>query len=143
MNTCVHAHGNNVEFFMEVSHKNKYPLIQIHCITKIMCQDLPLGFLDCLFGMCSAKTENLAVVQFTFFYWNIKSFSNFLHSLAIQIVYFVEFSELLEYQKYGGYSDCYRLFCFWQILFLMHSLLVLMKLSIFISGLSHEKVILQ
>ena len=37
-------------------------------------------------------------------------------------------------------TDCsvFERFCF-----LMHSLLVLMKLSISISGLSHEKVILQ
>ena len=33
-----------------------------------MCQDLPLGRLDCLFGVCSAKTETLGVVrEFTFF----------------------------------------------------------------------------
>lgn len=53
------------------------------------------------------------------------------------------FEELFKYQKYGECSDYYRLFCFRQILFLMHSLLVLMKLSIYISGLSHGKVILQ
>ena len=52
-----------------------------------------------------------------------------------------EIASLIE--KYGECSDYYRLFCFRQILFLMHSLLVLMKLSIYISGLSHEKVILQ
>ena len=51
--------------------------------------------------------------------------------------------EFFTYQKFGECSDCYRLFYFRQILFLMHSLLVLMKLSINISGLSHEKVILQ
>ena len=51
--------------------------------------------------------------------------------------------DFFKYQKYGECSDYYRLFCFRQILFLMHSLLVLMKLSIYISGLSHEKVILQ
>ena len=33
-----------------------------------MCQVLVLGWLDCLFDMCSAKTETLAVVrEFTFF----------------------------------------------------------------------------
>ena len=53
------------------------------------------------------------------------------------------FSEFLVYQKYGECSDYYRLSCLRQILFLMHCLLVLMKLSISISGLSHEKVILQ
>ena len=56
---------------------------------------------------------------------------------------FIILVEFFKYQKYGECSDCYRLFCFRQILFLMHSLLVLMKLSIYISGLSHEKVILQ
>jgi hypothetical protein len=53
---------------MEVSHKNNYPLVQILCIIKIMCQDLPLGCLNCLFGVCGAKTETFAVVrEFTFF----------------------------------------------------------------------------
>ena len=51
--------------------------------------------------------------------------------------------EFFKFHKYGECSDYYRLFYFRQILFLMHSLLVLMKLSIYISGLSHEKVILQ
>ena len=51
--------------------------------------------------------------------------------------------ECFKYHKYGECSDYYRLFCFRQILFLMHSLLVLMKLSIYISGLSHVKAILQ
>ena len=55
-------------------------------------------------------------------------------------LFFLILVELLEYHKYGDCSDCYRLFCFRQILFLMHSLLVLMKLSIYISGLSHKKL---
>ena len=58
-------------------------------------------------------------------------------------LFFLILVEVLEYHTYGECSDYYRLFCFRQILFLMHSLLVLMKLSIYISGLSHEKVILQ
>ena len=33
-----------------------------------MCQDLPLGCLNCLFGVCSAKTETFAEVhEFTSF----------------------------------------------------------------------------
>ena len=55
-------------------------------------------------------------------------------------LFFLMFAEFFKYHKYGECSDCYRLFCFRQILFLMHSLLVLMKLSIYISGLSHEKL---
>ena len=46
---------------------NNYPLVYIHCIIKIMCQALVLGWLDCLFTMCRTKTETLAVVhEFTF-----------------------------------------------------------------------------
>ena len=33
-----------------------------------MCQDLPLGCLNCLFGVCDAKTETFPVVfEFTYF----------------------------------------------------------------------------
>ena len=64
-------------------------------------------------------------------------------SYYTNFLFFIIVVEYFKYQKYGECSDCYRLFCFRQILFLMHSLLVLMKLSIYISGLSHGKVILQ
>ena len=64
-------------------------------------------------------------------------------SLYTNFLFLLIFAEFFKYQKYGECSDYYRLFCFRQILFLMHSLLVLMKLSIYISGLSHGKVILQ
>ena len=47
---------------------NNYPLVYIHCIIKIMCQALVLGWLDCLFTMRRTKTETLAVVhEFIFF----------------------------------------------------------------------------
>ena len=59
------------------------------------------------------------------------------------VLFFLILVGFCKYHKYGECSDYYRLFCFRQILFLMHSLLVLMNLSIYISGLSHEKVILQ
>ena len=67
----------------------------------------------------------------------------FALSLCTNVLFFLIFLEFFKYHMYGECSDYYRLFCFRQILFLMHSLLVLMKLSIYISGLSHEKVILQ
>ena len=67
----------------------------------------------------------------------------FALSFNTNFLFFIIVVEFSKYHKYGESSDCYRLFCFRQILFLMHSLLVLMKLSIYISGLSHEKVILQ
>ena len=67
----------------------------------------------------------------------------FALSFYTNFLFFLILEEFFMYHKYGECSDYYRLFCFRQILFLMHSLLVLMKLSIYISGLSHGKVILQ
>ena len=67
----------------------------------------------------------------------------FALSFYTNCLFFLILVEFFKYHKYGECSDYYRLFCFRQILFLMHSLLVLMKLSIYISGLSHGKVILQ
>ena len=67
----------------------------------------------------------------------------FALSFYTNCLFFIILAELFNYQKYGECSDYYRLSCLRQILFLMHSLLVLMKLSIYISGLSHEKAILQ
>ena len=49
-------------------------------------------------------------------------------------------SEFLELQKYDVNSDLYRLFCFRQILFLLHSLLILMNLWIVSGGMSHGEV---
>ena len=64
---------------------NNYPLVYIHCIIKIMCQALVLGWLDCLFTMCRTKTETLPVVRdFTFFYWKVKWVWNFLHITSVQ-----------------------------------------------------------
>ena len=40
--------------FHEDSHKNNYPLVQFHCIMKIMCQGLPLGCLHLLDGLYGA-----------------------------------------------------------------------------------------
>ena len=54
--------------FHESFSVNNYPLVYIHCIIKIMCQALVLGWLDCSFTMCRTKTETLAVARdFTFF----------------------------------------------------------------------------
>ena len=67
----------------------------------------------------------------------------FALSCCTNCLFFLILVEFLEYHRNGECSYYYRLFCYRQILFLMHSLLVLMKLSIYISGLSHGKVILQ
>ena len=90
------------------------------------------------------KTETLVVVRdFKFSTGTSNSSDSFCNVFIYNFLFFLILVEFLEYQRYGECSDYYRLFCFREILFLMHSLLVLMKLSIYISGLSHEKVILQ
>ena len=81
--------------------------------------------------------------DFSFFTGTSNGFETFCTVFLYKFFIFSNFSEFLEYQRYGKFSDYYRLSCLRQILFLMHCLLVLMKLSISISGLSHGKVILQ
>ena len=118
-------------------------MLLLSLIIKIMCQGLPLGCLQCLL-VCTVQDRNFGCsARFYIFSWNVKWFLFFLHCIYIQIVYFLILAEFFKYQKYGECSDYYRLSYLRQILFLMHSLLVSMKLSISISGLSHGKVILQ
>ena len=109
-----------------------------------MCQDLSLGCLQCLL-VCAVQNRNFGYsARFYIFLLEcqtvLKLFALYLFTILLSLIILEEF---LEYKKYGECSDYYRLSCLRQILFLMHSLLVLMKLSISISGLSHGKVILQ
>ena len=94
-----------------------------------------------LVGLCGAKQKlwlSCAILHF------LLERQTVLKLLALSFytncLFFLNFSEFLEYQKYGECSDYYRLSCLRQILFLMHCLLVLMKLSISINGLSHKKL---
>ena len=48
----------------------------------------------------------------------------FALSFYTNFLFFLILAEFFKYHKYGECSDYYRLFCFRQILFLMHSLLV-------------------
>ena len=88
------------------------------------------------------KTETLAVVR-DFLLERQTILKLFALSFYTNCLFFLILAEFLEYQRYGECSDYYRLSCLGHILFLMHSLLVLMKLLISISGLSHEKVVLK
>ena len=97
-----------------------------------------------LVGMCGAETETLAVVRdFTFFTGTSKASESFLQSCYTQCLFFLNISEFLEYQKYGEFSDYYRLSRLRQILFLMHCFACFDETIIFIGGISHEKVIIQ
>ena len=109
-----------------------------------MCQDLPLGCLHCLL-VCAVQDRYFGCSArfYIFLLERQMVLKLFALSFYTNCLFFLIFVEFVEYQRYGECSDYYRLFCFRQILFLMHSLLVLMKLSISISGLSHGEVILQ
>ena len=86
----------------------------------------------------------MAVVRdFNFFTGTSNGSETFLTVFLCKLFIFLILEEFLGYHKYCECSDYYILSCLRKILFLMHSLLVLMKLSISISGLSHGKVILQ
>ena len=113
----VHAHGNFVNLeSQKLFNKNNYPLVQIHCIIKIMCQDLPLGCLNCLFGVCGANTETFSVVrEFTFFTGTCKN-SEILHGTAmLSFYFFLIFKNFLSYRSicficifidYPVFTDC-------------------------------------
>ena len=141
----VHAHGNFATLELQkLFNRNNHPLVQIHCIIKIMCQDLPLGWLDGLFGLCSAKTETLVVVRDFSFFTGTSNASEISTQYCYPIFLFcTNFSEFGELHKYGECSDCYRLFCFWQILFLMHCFACFDETIDCIDGISHGEIIIQ
>ena len=96
LSTCVHAHGNNVKKIHGSFFENNYPLVYIHCIIKIMCQALVLGWLDCLFTMCSTKTKSLAVVrEFTFFTGSQMGLKLFAHYFCTNCLNFHIFYRIL------------------------------------------------
>jgi hypothetical protein len=107
-------------WLQKLFNKNNYPLVQIHCIINIMCQELPLGCLNCLFGMCGAKTETFAVVhEFTYFTGMWKKLK-FLYSTSIQILdHVLIFQNFLIYRSilflciftdFPVFTDCYYSF---------------------------------
>ena len=44
-------------WLQKLFNKNNYPLVEFHCIIKIMCQGLPLGCLRCLL-VCAVQDRN-------------------------------------------------------------------------------------
>ena len=102
-------------------NKNNYPLVRFHCIIKIMCQDLSLGCLHCLL-VCVVQNINFGCSErfFIFLLEHQMVLKLFALSFYINFLFFLIFSELFEYQRYGECSDYNRLSCLSQILFLMH-----------------------
>ena len=130
--------------FHESFSENNYLIVYSHCIIKIMCQALVLGWLDCLFTMCSTKTETLAVArEFTFFTGKSNGSETFCKLLLYKFLNFSVFLEFLELQKYTKLPDYYRLSCFWQILFSMCWSLILMNLWVVSGVMNHGEVGIQ
>ena len=68
------------------------------------------------------------------FYWRVILGLSILHMINRQFSQVQKFiSEFFEFQKYTFDTDYYRLFCFWQILFSMCCLLILMNIWV-VSG---------
>jgi len=100
---------------------NNYPLVQFHCIIKIMCQGLPLGCLQCLL-VCTVQDRNFGCsVRFYIFYWNVKMvliifalsfYTNFLSFLISE-----EFFKYISMVNVQIATDCsvFDRFCFWCI----------------------------
>ena len=95
---------------------NNYPLVYIHCIIKIMCQALVLGWLDCLFTMCRKKNRNFGCSAWIYiFYWKVKWVWNFAHyfcTISSNLVHnFRSYRSLLNFQIT---TDCpvFDRFCF-------------------------------
>ena len=108
-------------WLQKVFIKNNYPLVQFHCIIKIMCQGLPLGCLQCLL-VCTVQDRNFGCsARFLVFYWNVKWFWFFLHCLSIQFFYcfyfWHNFSSIRSMVNVQIITDCSVLdrFCFWCI----------------------------
>ena len=86
-----------------------------------MCQDLPLGCLHCLL-VCAVQNRNFGCsARFYIFTGTTNGSETFCTVFLYKFFIFPMFGRIFKYQKYGQCSDCYRLFCFWQILFLMKS----------------------
>ena len=78
-----------------------------------MCQDLPLGCLNCLFGVCCEKIETFAVVlEFLKVTGTCKNSEIFTHYFYANFLFFPNCSEFFELLKYSDQTDLYRLSCF-------------------------------
>ena len=106
-----------------------------------MCQVKPLGWFGWKLIWSCWKTETFALTKLFFIFIGRVLLSwFFLQKINIQITQVVLFSEFLVFQKYSYKSDCYRLFCFWQILFSLRCVLVLMILWFSLKSFFHRKL---
>ena len=99
------------------------------------------GWLTVIVVLILMKNKNFCT---QYIFWEITE-AWFWAELFTQDLYtnfqgFLIFSEFLELHKYTKFIDCYRLFCFWQIMFSMCCLLILMNLWVVSGGMNHGEV---
>ena len=81
-----------------------------------------------LVGLCGTKTETLAVARdFTFFTGTSNGSETFCTVFLYKLFIFPNYFRICGVQRYGECSDYYRLSYLRHILFLMHSLLVILQ----------------
>ena len=84
-------------WLQKLFNKNNYPLVQFHCIIKIMCQGLPLGCLQCLL-VCTVQDRNFGCsARFYIFLLERQTVLKFFALPFYTIfLFFLSFSEFLE-----------------------------------------------
>ena len=106
------------------------------CLFLCLSQAKPLWLVWCLLLDPAGKSQERFAHEIIFHFYPKGSFKLIIFAVG----WYANFPnsrnlwEVLRYQKYMKYTDCYRLVCFCQILFLLCWLLVLMKLWIVFGG---------
>ena len=116
------------------------------CFNYFLCQVEPLGRLGWkLIWSCWKKNRNFALTRIIVIFNRRVILSwFFLKKINREIPHVHNFiSEYLELRKYSKVTDYYRLFCFWQILFFVCCLLILMNLWLVSGGINHREVGIQ
>lgn len=101
-----------------------------------MCQVRPLGWLTVIVVLILLRKKNFCTQENNFHNSQKCAFDLILSALQWYTNFpgYPDFLEFLELQKYLRVTYYYRVFCFWQILFSMCSMLILMNLWVVSGG---------
>ena len=141
--------GDNPIFILTVfvcTHDYSTVVIMFYsfCFNKVSSRTFGKTWVKFMWSCCE-KIETLELTRLAaIFYWRVILGWFFLQMINRQIPQVHQFiSEFVEFHKYTFDTDYYRLFCFWQILFSMCCLLILMNLWLVCKGMNHTKVVIQ
>ena len=108
-------------WLQKLFNKNNYPLVQFHCIIKIMCQGLPLGCLQCLL-VCTVQDRNFGCsARFYIFLLEcqmvLKLFALSFYTNCLFFLIFHNFWSTRSMVNVQITTDCsvFDRFCFWCI----------------------------